>query len=111
MNDYGHGLIGSVFPVRREERDVPRRILKILGRRFGLFVIPTRAGMTMNAKPSKLFQHMLGGRDLIIARRFDIQFLNHAILDDRSEEHTSELQSLMRISYAVFCLQKKQQHI
>src|SRR3546814_3704501 len=28
--------------------------------------------------------------------------------DDRSEEHTSELQSLMRISYAVFCLKKKQ---
>src|SRR3546814_9936110 len=27
--------------------------------------------------------------------------------DPRSEEHTSELQSLMRISYAVFCLQKK----
>src|SRR3546814_5946776 len=27
----------------------------------------------------------------------------------RSEEHTSELQSLMRISYAVFCLNKKQQ--
>src|SRR3546814_6509954 len=30
------------------------------------------------------------------------------ILDLRSEEHTSELQSLMRISYAVFCLTKKQ---
>src|SRR3546814_3093604 len=29
------------------------------------------------------------------------------ILDGRSEEHTSELQSLMRISYAVFCLKKK----
>src|SRR3546814_6993709 len=29
---------------------------------------------------------------------------------ERSEEHTSELQSLMRISYAVFCLKKKQQH-
>src|SRR3546814_3841422 len=28
----------------------------------------------------------------------------------RSEEHTSELQSLMRISYAVFCLKKKTQH-
>src|SRR3546814_6651044 len=27
--------------------------------------------------------------------------------DDRSEEHTSELQSLMRISYAIFCLTKK----
>src|SRR3546814_1611177 len=30
-----------------------------------------------------------------------------ARLIDRSEEHTSELQSLMRISYAVFCLKKK----
>src|SRR3546814_1727598 len=29
------------------------------------------------------------------------------ILEERSEEHTSELQSLMRISYAVFCLKKK----
>src|SRR3546814_9992318 len=29
---------------------------------------------------------------------------------NRSEEHTSELQSLMRISYAVFCLKKKKQH-
>src|SRR3546814_7862992 len=29
----------------------------------------------------------------------------------RSEEHTSELQSLMRISYAVFCLKKKKTHI
>src|SRR3546814_1339170 len=30
--------------------------------------------------------------------------------DSRSEEHTSELQSLMRISYAVFCLKKKNTH-
>src|SRR3546814_4726185 len=30
-----------------------------------------------------------------------------AVLKKRSEEHTSELQSLMRISYAVFCLKKK----
>src|SRR3546814_7889870 len=30
-------------------------------------------------------------------------------LEHRSEEHTSELQSLMRISYAVFCLKKKKQ--
>src|SRR3546814_7795272 len=39
--------------------------------------------------------------------------VEHA-LDDigglRSEEHTSELQSLMRISYAVFCLKKKNTH-
>src|SRR3546814_2137568 len=33
-----------------------------------------------------------------------------ATIHDRSEEHTSELQSLMRISYAVFCLKKKNKH-
>src|SRR3546814_955420 len=33
----------------------------------------------------------------------------HSSRSFRSEEHTSELQSLMRISYAVFCLKKKQQ--
>src|SRR3546814_8390662 len=33
----------------------------------------------------------------------------HRRLAARSEEHTSELQSLMRISYAVFCLKKKKQ--
>src|SRR3546814_9581548 len=32
-------------------------------------------------------------------------------LEHRSEEHTSELQSLMRISYAVFCLKKKKRNI
>src|SRR3546814_3483395 len=32
-----------------------------------------------------------------------------AAMFERSEEHTSELQSLMRISYAVFCLKKKKQ--
>src|SRR3546814_3978665 len=34
----------------------------------------------------------------------DVKLIGHAW---RSEEHTSELQSLMRISYAVFCLKKK----
>src|SRR3546814_2585471 len=35
----------------------------------------------------------------------------HLAWAGRSEEHTSELQSLMRISYAVFCLKKKTQNI
>src|SRR3546814_3822662 len=33
------------------------------------------------------------------------------VMDGRSEEHTSELQSLMRISYAVFCLKTNNQHL
>src|SRR3546814_6368579 len=35
----------------------------------------------------------------------------HEVVAPRSEEHTSELQSLMRISYAVFCLKKKKKNI
>src|SRR3546814_8074431 len=35
---------------------------------------------------------------------------DYQLLRTRSEEHTSELQSLMRISYAVFCLKKKKQN-
>src|SRR3546814_8229740 len=40
-------------------------------------------------------------------RRFGVGEALYASLGIRSEEHTSELQSLMRISYAVFCLKKK----
>src|SRR3546814_2450906 len=39
------------------------------------------------------------------------QRLRRPISPPRSEEHTSELQSLMRISYAVFCLKKKKLNI
>src|SRR3546814_7196742 len=44
----------------------------------------------------------VAGRDAIWQKRWGI-----APSVTRSEEHTSELQSLMRISYAVFCLKKK----
>src|SRR3546814_4939902 len=50
-----------------------------------------------------------------LPRRIAQQILPHLDSDignevRRSEEHTSELQSLMRISYAVFCLKKKKKH-
>src|SRR3546814_9101049 len=55
----------------------------------------------------RLFEHVLrvlrGGRQ---AHRITLDIGDEAD-GDRSEEHTSELQSLMRISYAVFCLKKK----
>src|SRR3546814_5497871 len=50
------------------------------------------------------------GRDQKEVRRLlDLDHRSHIgqVEDARSEEHTSELQSLMRISYAVFCLKKK----
>src|SRR3546814_3630677 len=42
-------------------------------------------------------------RDVRLRRAIAVEIILHL----RSEEHTSELQSLMRISYAVFCLKKK----
>src|SRR3546814_9442565 len=54
-----------------------------------------------------------GARLVAIASLDDIAMHRVAGPDDRmarSEEHTSELQSLMRISYAVFCLKKKNNH-
>src|SRR3546814_7846769 len=67
-----------------------------------LFKLRSRIGMTANP-PS----------DEHIVRRIKIegQRLSQGSIDkskSRSEEHTSELQSLMRNSYAVFCLKKKQ---
>src|SRR3546814_9653541 len=54
--------------------------------------------------PAELFRHRRSGA----AARYDGEHrLRAALCRQRSEEHTSELQSLMRISYAVFCLTKK----
>src|SRR3546814_1692163 len=73
-------------------------------------------------------QHLLVQEARLVAVDLDASALRHRVVaitrqlnqhlvdplrqqDPRSEEHTSELQSLMRISYAVFCLKKKKKHI
>src|SRR3546814_6754099 len=48
-------------------------------------------------------------RDRVLYAHRDLE-LDAFAYEDRSEEHTSELQSLMRISYAVFCLKKNNNH-
>src|SRR3546814_4174071 len=50
-----------------------------------------------------------GGEDIVEVPPHFVQRVDDGRL--RSEEHTSELQSLMRISYAVFCLKKKKKRI
>src|SRR3546814_8088590 len=61
------------------------------------------------AHPSRRDQGDEADREDDIERRMRRRIGDHAanLAVDRSEEHTSELQSLMRISYAVFCLKKK----
>src|SRR3546814_4106757 len=55
----------------------------------------------------RLTLHLHDTRGLGIANAHAGLRMGVASYDSRSEEHTSELQSLMRISYAVFCLKKK----
>src|SRR3546814_1132609 len=61
--------------------------------------------------PAPSARHQDGKADVVdqIARDAAQQDVTHPRMG-RSEEHTSELQSLMRISYAVFCLKKKKQN-
>src|SRR3546814_6853888 len=62
-----------------------------------------RAGAGATARPSRSEQQ--NRRNIMeVAWRGQVSRIGR----NRSEEHTSELQSLMRISYAVFCLKKKQ---
>src|SRR3546814_1612809 len=56
-----------------------------------------------NPKPNRIDAHMGDNRISNGNRRH----LHREHFEERSEEHTSELQSLMRNSYAVFCLKKK----
>src|SRR3546814_5926180 len=62
------------------------------------FAKPTRAIGSARAKVGHILEFQAGAR-------LPAGQVGHL----RSEEHTSELQSLMRISYAVFCLKKKKQ--
>src|SRR3546814_4397517 len=57
-----------------------------------------RDGVEADVRRQRIEWHGERGRAVLAAER---------LLGIRSEEHTSELQSLMRISYAVFCLKKK----
>src|SRR3546814_2831366 len=51
--------------------------------------------------------HRLGDRQILNGDAGQVHHHPFVVGEIRSEEHTSELQSLMRISYAVFCLKKK----
>src|SRR3546814_6985584 len=81
-------------------KDVRRAVADLAGRRIevGRLADPLR-------RPGRADAVLLG-REHAITAPFRIAAVAAA---DRSEEHTSELQSLMRISYAVFCLKKKKQ--
>src|SRR3546814_2650342 len=119
----GRGLKGRPRALRRavekgrgerghaaqRERQVPRQ----LGQRDAGVAADRLRRTSGGAEPAVEFDHMEQVRQLahlialprmIAAAGVKVAIIHRAA---RSEEHTSELQSLMRISYAVFCLKKK----
>src|SRR3546814_8159109 len=90
---YGHGVLSRRPPDRRNAPGYRSNV---------------GARATALASPSSQ-KHVLGSVDLRgePGRPAAVRMIGH---HQRSEEHTSELQSLMRISYAVFCLKKKNKH-
>src|SRR3546814_6064866 len=78
---------------------------------LGQMIGPSFAGFAYEASGSFTLPTLVAAATLVVAFVLTMDWRRGR---SRSEEHTSELQSLMRISYAVFCLKKKkkkQKHI
>src|SRR3546814_7422863 len=102
-------LTDTLFPYTTLFRSVVRRARE----KARLERFPHRAGDLRGLPRARRKSRRRRGRRLPLrdggARRRPPQ--HRRLLARRSEEHTSELQSLMRISYAVFCLKKKKKII
>src|SRR3546814_5753817 len=90
-------LAKQVFEIMLETQDDPGKIVEARGLKqtSDTCAIEAEIAKVMAANPDKVADYR-GGKDKLFGFR--------------SEEHTSELQSLMRSSYAVFCLKTKTTH-
>src|SRR3546814_7100455 len=75
----------------------PRDVLRLAGSGERTVIFPTRMNVQLLSEASDASDCLRRAEERPLV----------TVLPRRSEEHTSELQSLMRISYAVFCLKKK----
>src|SRR3546814_4259787 len=109
--DLGHGFGREILDLglqRLEARDIGLDILLVIE-----FLLDDRVNdrVEHGDVAAGLEAQRMGGvaHHVLAARVHDDQFgaALGRLLEIRSEEHTSELQSLMHISYAVFCLKKK----
>src|SRR3546814_7593353 len=95
-----------------EQEEVGQRRIGPLHTRRGNRLAPLQGANEQHrighppANPAQFADRLRGGRKLL-RHRIQIQRGRQFLWHERSEEHTSELQSLMRISYAVFCLKQK----
>src|SRR3546814_4491256 len=102
----------TLFPYTTLFRSRNRRVLNVSpgeGADASAIEVPETVSLFLNGAIS--YSHIVEGRRGSNRGRQpltgSLEFGGRLFGSDRSEEHTSELQSLMRISYAVFCLKKK----
>src|SRR3546814_1569635 len=94
------GVLLSAWALLWLARHDPKR-LRVLGRRHAAAALaPRRLAVLIALAPGLAMLLRADWAELMI-------WAGAVLAIGRSEEHTSELQSLMRISYAVFCLKKK----
>src|SRR3546814_7791260 len=87
-------------------------IAAVHGIEMSSHLLPEISSHLMSATPTAHWLEYVDWANALLAEPFEIRDGNFVVpsrpgFGMRSEEHTSELQSLMRISYAVFCLKKK----
>src|SRR3546814_2703250 len=119
ISDWSSDVCSSDLPARYAASVIPLTILLVLQILLGAFTAGLNAGFAFNSWPlmgdrwfpenvpmlARYWQNLV---DNPVVVQFAHRTLAYAVaLAARSEEHTSELQSLMRISYAVFCLKQK----
>src|SRR3546814_4316812 len=104
------GGFGGAHPIVEPEGLLEGRRRRADGRAFvdadeAQRIANGRKGAFADADAADLVRRQQGDRQARVARQVE------KAREIRSEEHTSELQSLMRISYAVFCLKKKRNQL
>src|SRR3546814_7917321 len=95
-------LVGADLGPQPARQDLCRR--HPVGQSRGTLLQDT--GRSPHVRPDREGALLIGS-DIDVTMGFDQHMVIFIPSRSRSEEHTSELQSLMRISYAVFCLKKK----
>src|SRR3546814_168347 len=91
LHAFTHGAQGDIFVQKAPACTIGDLAIAL----SELFDVPLRTRIIGTRHGEKLYESLVSREEMAKAD------------DMRSEEHTSELQSLMRISYAVFCLKKK----
>src|SRR3546814_4480639 len=107
ISDWSSDVCSSDLPARDKAHDFVAATFRTNEIRLSLIKIKERLLISGKLEKPTFLNGPFDGRSLWRKARFPFPLDQFFFVVKRSEEHTSELQSLMRISYAVFCLKKK----